>query len=223
VPTNRWVTLAFEHDGFAKMQLLVDRQLVGEAIVDNNVPGVAGSGVSVGNRLSGSRPLLGDIEELRIWRFDPRQMQRDFLCRPYTAKTAKCWEDIFRRIGQWLRDHPAEAQSLADAIAALQRKMLHGLYLLPQAERTQLSRVAGHYQQLWCDGNIEGPEMSAIFIEFIRILRRHGLDPASEPVWNELKSQLQQMSTELHGFDLNCDPAVLALSGLIRDADKEAK
>jgi hypothetical protein len=205
------------------MQLLIDGKLVGENIVDNGVAGVAGSGVSVGNRLSGGRPLLGAIEELRIWRLDPRQMKRNFLCRPYTAKTAMCWTDIFRQIGQWLRDHPAEAQTIANDISALERKVLHGLYLLPQPERAHLRNVVNRYQQLWCSGNIEGPEMSAVFVDFIRLIRKQGLDPESQPVWNELKTLLQRMHTDLHKIDLNCDPAGKAFMDLIRNADKEVK
>jgi len=221
VPTGRWVTLGFEHDGFAKMRVLIDGNLVGETIVDAGVPGVSAPGVSVGNRVAGGRPLLGDIEELRIWRLDPNEMKRQFLCRPYTAKTAKCWEDIVRKVGQWLRDHPAQAKSIANDLAALRRQLMHGIYLLPLAEQDHLRGILNRYQRLWCQGHIHGPEMAGVFTDYIGWIRRHGLDPESGSAWTELKPALERMRHDLHGINWNCDPEAQALFELIRRAQGE--
>src|SRR5581483_5046058 len=51
VPANKWVKLGFHHDGFARMRLFVEDELVGEAIVEGGVPSVQGLGVSIGNHV----------------------------------------------------------------------------------------------------------------------------------------------------------------------------
>jgi hypothetical protein len=222
VPTGRWVTLGFQHDGFARMQLLIDGQLVGESIVDESVPGVSAPGVSVGNRVAGGQPLLGNIEELRVWRLDPRQMKRDFLSRPYTSHTAACWEELLRQLARWLRENPVSAGRLTRLLETLQRQFLHGLLLLPQAEQAQARRIVNRYELLWRQGRIDGPEMAAVFVEFIRWMRRHGLDPESGPVWSELEPLLRQISEATHAH-LNCDQAAQRFRDLMRHADREAR
>ena len=69
VPANRWVTLGFHHDGFAKMRLFIDDELVGEAIVEGGIPPVQGLGVSIGNDVDqDDLQFPGEIDEVRIWR-----------------------------------------------------------------------------------------------------------------------------------------------------------
>ena len=52
VPANKWVRLGFDHDGFAKMRLFIDGELVGETVVEGGIPPVQGLGVSIGAELS---------------------------------------------------------------------------------------------------------------------------------------------------------------------------
>jgi hypothetical protein len=89
VPTNRWARLGFYHDGFAKMQLSIDGRVVGEKTVGGGVPSVQAAGVAIGNDIADGNPLRGDIDEISIWRLDPNEMRREFLCRHYSAKEAR--------------------------------------------------------------------------------------------------------------------------------------
>ena len=45
VPANKWVRLGFHHDGFAKMRLFLDGELVGEAVIEGSIPPVQNLGV----------------------------------------------------------------------------------------------------------------------------------------------------------------------------------
>lgn len=223
VPSNRWTTLGLEHDGYARFQLRIDGVVVAETIVSDGVPSVQAGGVSVGNALGGNLPMHGDLEELRVWRYDPRGMKREFLGRPHSEETAHCWEDLFRALAQWLRDHPAEAGSLIRQIEAQRRALLHGLSLLPRADLEHVRKLGLHYGNLWRQGRLGGREMKDVFVEFIRVVRGHGLDPEADPRWRELKALVRRISLELPEADLDCDPAIRGLEKAIRRADREAR
>jgi hypothetical protein len=223
VPANQWVTLGLEHDGYARMLLRIDGVVVGQTIVNAGVPGVTGAGVSVGNAAGGNVPIHGDLEELRVWRYDPRAMKRDFLGRPYSEETAHCWEDLFRALFQWMRDHPADADSLVRLLDAQRRALLHGLGLLPPAELDHLRKLGRHYENLWRQGRLGGREMTDVFVGFIRVVRAHGLDPTADPRWGELKALLRRIHLELPEADLDCDPEIRGLEKAIRRAEREAR
>jgi hypothetical protein len=215
VPANRWVTLGFQHDGFAKMRLLIDGRVVGETTVAGAIPPVGPGGVSVGNTVAGGIPLLGDIDETRIWRLYPRGMQQEFLCRPYDATTAQCWEAIFAAVRNWAKSNPAEAGALTNLLAAQQRRLIRALFLLPQAEQTKIRAILREYAKLWCEGRIDGAKMRDVLRRWIAALRRHGLDPASDPLRGEIEALRQRIRLNLN---LDCDPAIKAFLGLLQQA-----
>ncbi len=211
VPSNRWVTLGLWHDGFARMQLFIDGVLVGETIVNEGVPPVQAGGVSIGNTLSGGIPMLGDIEEVRIWRLDPNEARREFMCRKMDAKTAGCWEAIFQAARAWISSDPTHAASLIKLLEAQQRSLIHSLYMLPPNQQARARAILSDYAQLWCEGRINGPKMRKVLQQWFAILGAMGIEPASDSA--AIKSLIEEI--DLKKITLNCDPKAVAFVKMI--------
>lgn len=218
VPTNRWTTLGFYHDGFARMQLSIDGRIVGEKIVSGGVPPVQAAGVAIGNSLGDGNALRGEIDEVRIWRLDPNEMRREFLCRPYDAATARCWEAIFRAVRAWIAGHPTQAKTLLDLLDARMNNFIRGLFLLPKAEQETLRAILQDFAKHWCEGPIDGAQMGKVLHRWLAELRRLGLDPAGGLDTGDIQAQLSGI--DLKSLTLDCDPAAIAFMQLVRKADE---
>lgn len=218
VPTNRWATLGFYHDGFARMQLSIDGRIVGEKIVSGGVPPVQAAGVAIGNSLGDGNALHGEIDEVRIWRLDPNEMRREFLCRPLDAKTARCWEVIFRAVRAWIAGHPTQAKALIDIIEPRINSSIRGLFLLPAHEQIKARALLREYTSLWCEGRIEGSEMRSAVHRWFAELQRLGLDPAVDLPSAEIETLFSGIN--LRGLTLDCDPAAIAFLQLMHKADE---
>lgn len=214
VPTNQWTTLGFSHDGYARMQLSIDGEIVGETTnVTAGVPPVQSGGVTIGNSFGGGEPLLGSIDEVRIWRLDPNEMRREFLCRPYSAVTARCWTAIFLAVRAWITNNPSQAGALYSLIDSRMRTLIRGLFLLPAVEQAKVRALLQEYAKLWCEGRIDGSQMHSVLRQWIADLRRFGLDPSSSLQSTDIKQLLSGI--DLQGLTLDCDPAVIVFLQLI--------
>lgn len=213
VPANRWVKLEFDHDGYSKMRLRIDGRLVGETTVSAGVPSVKSSGVSIGNTVAGGQPLLGAVDEIRIWRLYPDGVRKEFWCRHHTESTGRCWEAIFRAVREWGISHPAELAALIKLLANVERALLHKLFLLPEAEQLRVRRILKDYRRLWCEGEIDGEAMGRVLKYWVAELRGIGVDPTST-VPAELNAILYRASHDIGPLSLKCDWAVAAFLNL---------
>jgi hypothetical protein len=207
VPANRWTKLVLDHDGFAKIRLFMDGKLVAEKLASGSVPSVQGSGVAIGNRLGGGWPLKGEIDEIAIWRLDPNEMRREFLCRPFTAATARCWEDLIAAIRKWIASNPAQASSLIQLLQKQINDLVRGLYLLPEADQAKARSHLNELAKLWCSGNIEGHRMSEALRQWNKDIRQWGL-PQPGGTAAEIQSLLSGL--DVSNLTLACDPAAIA-------------
>jgi hypothetical protein len=223
VAANRWTKLVLEHDGFAKICLFMDGRLVAEKLASGGVPSIQGSGVAIGNRLNGGWPLKGQIDEVVIWRLDPNEMRREFLCRPFTAGTVRCWEALFAALRKWIAAHPAQASSLIQLLQKQLNDLVRGLYLLPEADQVRARTHLNELARLWCAGNVDGPSMSEALQHWIRDVRRWEMAQTSGAA-HEIKSLLADLNVA--NLTLECDPVASALlqriHSLITAADGEA-
>lgn len=220
VPANKWVTLGFHHDGFAKMRLFIDNELVGEAIVEGGIPPVQGLGVSIGNDVDqDALQFPGEIDEVRIWRLDPKAMKRRFLSRPYTPKEAQCWEKHFEKIIDWMKKNPEQRRSLAQQIGGAQDSFIRSLFLLPESDQAKLRAVLVAFGDLWSAGKIAGPEMEKVLCDLIALLRALGLDPGGGLANNALAATIAEMKIDSHDL-LKCDPMMAAFLELLRSAEE---
>ncbi len=218
VPANKWVKLGFYHDGFAKMRLFVDDELVGEAVIEGGIPPVQNLGVSIGNDVDQDGVQFpGEIDTVRIWRLDPKAMKREFLGRPYTHETAQCWQRHFEGINDWTKNNPEQRKALAQQISAAQNSFIRSLFLLPESEQAKLRAVLVMFSDLWFAGKIAGPEMEKVLCEWIALLRALGVDPGNDPAHNVLSATLTELKTDTYDV-LKCDPEIVVFLNLLRKA-----
>jgi hypothetical protein len=218
VPANKWVKLGFYHDGFAKMRLFIDGELVGEAIIEGGIPPVQGLGVSIGNDVAqDGLQFPGEIDEVRIWRLDPKAMKREFLGRPYTHKTARCWQKQFETILDWMKKNPEQLHSLAQQIGITENSFLRSLFLLPDSEQAKLRAVLVAFGDLWFEGKIAGPEMEKVLCHWIALLRALGIDPEGGAAGTALLAAIAELKIDPSDL-LKCDPEVAAFLELQRKA-----
>ena len=73
IPVGKWVTLRFEHDGYASARLYMDNELIAANYgLSSGVPSVGAAGVNIGNwTIADQYQLNGAIDEVKIWRYDP--------------------------------------------------------------------------------------------------------------------------------------------------------
>ena len=118
VPNGQWVTLGFMHDGFGTMELYADGQVVARrtgVYAPVNAPG--GAGLSIGNALhSGGLSCNGEIDDVKIWRLNPRRFDDEFYSRPMDRETAECWMRFRREIDDAFRRHPDCAKQIGSAV-----------------------------------------------------------------------------------------------------------
>lgn len=218
VPANKWVKLGLHHDGFAKMRLFIDGELVGEAVVEGGIPSVQGLGVSIGNHIDqDTLQFPGEIEEVRIWRLDPKAMKRLVLGRPYTPKEAHCWEKHVAKTLDRLKQHPEQRRLLAHQLRSEQDFFLRALYLLPDSDQAKVRAVMAKFGALWFAGKIAGPEMEKVLCDWLSLLRALNLDPGSDPANNAPDAIVAEL--KIDGDDLlQCDPKFAAFLNLLRQA-----
>lgn len=208
VPSNRWVAIEFDHDGYSRMRLRIDGQVVGVASVGSGVPPVQAPGVRIGNDAAGTTRWHGAIDELMVWRLDPHGMEKEFLCRPYTRATAHCWEEIFRASQGWGNAHPSDLATLMQAIAAGTRPFVRALFALPPAEQKKMRDALARCRALWCQGRMDTPQMEQALRDWRDLLRRHDLDSYLDGA--QIRAAASRVSVDPKLRSLACDPKVAA-------------
>lgn len=218
VPLGRWVTVGLFHDGYSKIQLTMDGKLVGQADVSSGVPPLQSS-IAIGNHIGGNHPLNGRIDEVNVWRSDPKAMQREFLCRPYTPETAACWQAIFEDVAAWGKAEPVALASFLNLGEQGQRALIRGLALLSPADQAEVRNLLNHFMKLWCEGKIDGDAMRKVIRQWLKLLKKHGLDTDRDQRMMELKQVLNTAGTDAPVIDPNCDPAMKAFFALINEEE----
>lgn len=166
VPLGRWVTLGFMHDGFGTMEIYADGAVVARrnsALAPVTSPGP--SGLSIGNSGAPGSPLKGQIDELKIWRLNPRRFDEAFNGRPMDDQTADCWVRLRREFIEALRRHPECAGKLGPAIDNALRSLLRQAAAQGPETQARLAAASRAYGELWSAGKVGGPEMVKVFTD----------------------------------------------------------
>lgn len=181
VPLGEWVNLAFEHDGIDAMRLYANGQKVAERHqVLAGIRDAAAAGLRVGNAASGTDEFLGgDIDEIKVWRRDPRALWNEFSRRPIDAAAGACWHDFLLRIDEILHDNP-ECARLLGALHDVIERMLRTIAAHGPGALEQLVRFCEEYQALWRAGAIDGPDMASLAQAWIAWLRSLGVNPEAD-------------------------------------------
>lgn len=219
VIAGRWMRLGFYHDGISRMQLFLDGELVGDAKVDGAIRPVMSGGIAIGNDWSNDdKAFPGEIDEIKIWRLDPSTMRREFLGRPYTRKTARCWERLARRIRDWTAQYPEQARALSLQSGEIRRRKLQAFVDLPRDLQAKLRAINDDIIRLWVAGDLGTPDMAAALCAWVALLRDAGIDPENDPDMAALVSTVQSLNLADPQDILKCDEQWRAFLDLWRQA-----
>jgi hypothetical protein len=212
VPLDRWVRLTFEHNGFNAMALFIDDVTVATGPAIGFIPGVEPPGVFIGNGIGvPDGHLHGDIQSVKIWRVDPRAMEREFFARPISPEVADCWARFFRELEDALRNDPDCAGRVATAINALENDFKDALKLKSQPDINEFNKMCKEYRLLWRAGALGGRPMREFAARFRAWLIAKGLLNPADPKYQTLVDSPCAKKILEHLSPLTCDPQVMVL------------
>lgn len=179
IPAGPWVTLGFMHDGFGTMELYADGQVIARRDgVYGAVKAPGGAGLSIGNALrSGGLSFNGEIDEVKVWRLNPRRIDDEFYARPVDRETAECWRRFRGEIEAAFRRHPDCAKQLASLVAQVVESLRRQAIAQGPETQSRMLRAAKEYNRLWREGQVDSPEMADVFLDLIGWLRIAGVAP----------------------------------------------
>jgi hypothetical protein len=212
LPVGRWVTVGFMHDGFGTMELYADGELVAQrngVYHPVNPPG--GAGLSIGNDMSGGVCLNGQIDQVKIWRLNPRQIHEDFLARDMDAETADCWKRFLKALEEALARDPDCARRIGAALKEAMDSLIRQALAMGPETRKRLEMSVQEYKRLWRVGKVDSAEMAKVFADLIAWLRLVGVPLETNPAIMELNNSecLKRILAELKPPD--CDPQAMKL------------
>jgi len=219
VPASQWVTLGFLHDGFGTMELYADGQVVARRSGSYAPVNPAdGYGVSIGNSLSGGDFANGEIDEVKIWRLNPRRLNENFFARPMDDEAAECWKRFLAEIAEAFRRHPDCAERLIAAFGSAMDNIIRLAMSKGPETRSRLEASAREYQRLWRAGEVDSPEMAKLFADMIAWLKLAGVDLTTDPALAALANSecLRLILTEINPPD--CDKQAIRLLESIADS-----
>jgi hypothetical protein len=212
VPTGAWTTVGFLHDGLGTLELSADGVMVARKQgVFAPVAGAGAPGIFIGNTRQGDAPLHGEIDEVKVWRLNPRRLVDEFFGRPMDEATARCWARIWSDLRAALARHPECVRALLVPLRnGIDRVQRLALARGPET-RERLARSQREYRRLWNAGQVDSPEMTQLFADLIAAMRVGGVDPAADPdLAAVLDSEcLRRILAEISEPD--CDLQALAL------------
>lgn len=191
VPLNRWVTLRFEHDGYASLRLYIDDALVAaNYMLRSGVPPVVNTGVNIGNwTLSDAYPLDGAIDEVKIWRWDPDDGWGHFLGRDPDHCTAPYWQQLFDWLAEELRD-PNRRDQILRLLLCLQEAQIEMVRQLRSKGETAIAENAQFseaYRSLWQDQPLDSTAMKEWQQRWFDWL----IGVVGKEAWNQFADQMQ--------------------------------
>jgi Concanavalin A-like lectin/glucanases superfamily len=217
VPYDRWVTLGFLHDGLTTIELSIDGATVARTRPQRPVLPASG-GVVVGNtdtRDYPKYPVVGSIDEVKIWRLKPDRITEQFFDRPMDDATRRCWEEFLRWLQRWREANPECAAELDRLITALVRETASRIAAAMESDR--LAEVKDGYGTLWRDSRMGSTEIADLLRDFAAQLSENGIDPQRDDGYVRLVDSdcYRRLIDEMPSLD--CDPEFAAYLEKLRD------
>jgi hypothetical protein len=203
LPTGRWMTLGFLHDGVANMELYLDGATVAR-VRKPLWPINPANSVSIGNSFPPSVAMNGLIDDVKVWRINPHRVDEEFLGRPVDAGVARCRAEWTRALADALNNDRQCAVRLRELLTRAVAGVIRDGLNHSDATRMQWHKAAGSYRQLWSDGHLD--DIVPLIADLVSWLQLVGLDPASSP---DVRALLTDGCLETILRDvppLECDP-----------------
>jgi hypothetical protein len=171
VPIDRWVTLTYVHDGFSTIDLFIDGALVAsENSLHSPIQPVGALGVHIGNWPAGnSYPFRGDIDDVKIWRWDPDAAYTQFFAR----QPGPCWNGIFDELEQKAAEPEGRArlQRAMECMGSAQNELVRLVRSQGRSAIEANEQFSRRYRELWKAGAISGEDMKTLIDEWLGWLR----------------------------------------------------
>jgi hypothetical protein len=171
------------------------------------VPGVGIKGILVGNRIGApNEHLTGDIALVKVWRHDPKSMQKEFLARPLDPARAKCWAEFIRKFNEAMRAHPECVEWFNATLRQFEDGFFDALAQVDQDTIDEFHKMCVEYSELWRAGKMGSPEMLEFITQFRDWLKAEGLFSLDDPDLQGTFDNpcMKNLAEALP--DLDCDP-----------------
>jgi hypothetical protein len=173
VPLRRWATLAFQFNGWDRLEFSVDGDVVSSVTAPvGPLPGASPLPLDIGGFAGGWGRYESRIDDVKVWRRNPLALSQDFLSRPMDNGTAQCWARWGRRLRDWLQAHPRCAAELAGQLGPLYQAV-YEIDADPEL-RTQFRTIGETYRREWTAGTLTSEEMIRAGADAARLLDRAG-------------------------------------------------
>ena len=206
---GQWTTLTFVHNGLSMAQIFANGQLVAQRAGPlNPVASLGSNGVFIGANSSGDFWLNGQLDDLKIWRLDPRRKDRQFLNCPLDPEAAECWREFIEKVRQALQTDPACAHKIGSKLEEVLDRAYRSTLAKGPETSDRFLHAAREYQQRWSSGDLDDPALGRLLADLVAWLRLADVSPESDPTIEalaELKC-VQRMISQLPSLD--CDPQV---------------
>jgi len=180
-----WNTVSLLFDGWETLDVLVnDEFAVHYPDRGNYSPLQTGRHLAIGNRLNGTNGVSALIDDVKVWRLNPRRVDDNFRRRPVFNDVSTNWSNWGRILVLVFKDDPeclVEIRGLLEAaLRALRRAV-------PTDEGYDHWEQSGlEYQKHWAANHLY--EIAPIATATLHWLREHGVEPMELP---EVKVLLQ--------------------------------
>lgn len=202
VPDNAWVTVELLYDGFS----LRDCKLNGVSVDRDTFPlnpMDTTTMVAIGNSRAGNDGFTGSIDDVKVWRLNPRYIDDVSINRPVDVGVEQCWVDWVRT----LNDAFDADRDCADAIITLIGRAVASILRVPDGDTDtagQWEFAAQRYAELWADNRLD--EIVPVLVDLVAWLKSHGLDPAQNADLQALLNNDCFAKLRNTIPPLNCDP-----------------
>jgi hypothetical protein len=225
VPVGQWVKLTYVHDGVASLRLYIDDELVAANYnLTAAVRPVGGLGVHIGNWPGSNQfPFSGEIDEVKIWRYDPDHMMDQFFCRNMSPETMACWAEFLNNMTR-LRENGANWERTIAYLRCAnqaQQDLIRAVRSQGEEAIRQAQEFSRRYEELWCAGKINDPDMEQLMVEWRDWLTSLPGDlfgdylTAAKDCWEHIAAELPGMDVDLAGCDADFAGYLRTLVGIM--------
>lgn len=174
VPDNQWATVGMLYDGFSVIDCTVNGD---SALTDPGQlnPLDTTTMLVIGNNRAGTAGWTGSIDDVKIWRLDPRYIDGVFTNRPVDDGVEQCWVDWVNSLNEILDADPDCANAIRTLIGRAAASVLRVTAGDTDTEG-QWEFATQRYADLWSQNRLE--EIVPVLVDLFAWLRSHGLDPA---------------------------------------------